>query len=201
MAFVGLPPGLAGGGIRVRSISLPKGRIMGMAQTLRFCPTCRRRTLWARPATNHVLHLLLTVLICGFWLPIWVLSSVKIGGWRCQTCGHSGSLVSRLAAPLACVVLFLLAVFLIASNWPPQTRTVAQNASYPPGPSDQTNTQSASRVLAPARSSDAEIKAERKPSADANHEVSAKADVEPWRRSEPQKKTSPAAGDGSQSEA
>jgi hypothetical protein len=79
-----------------------------MEQTSQYCPTCRQITLHARSGTNHVLHLLLTLFLCGFWLPVWILCSVKIGGWRCQTCGDTGSVGSRLIVPVAAIVMLIL---------------------------------------------------------------------------------------------
>ena len=40
-----------------------------------------------RPGTNHILHLILTLVTFGMWLVVWVLISIKIGGWRCSQCG------------------------------------------------------------------------------------------------------------------
>jgi len=48
---------------------------------------CGTNVLVKRPGTNHVLHLLLSIVTMGFWLPIWILVSIKIGGWRCNQCG------------------------------------------------------------------------------------------------------------------
>lgn len=39
---------------------------------------------------NHVLHLLVTVLLCGLWVPVWIimaLSHREYGNWRCMECG------------------------------------------------------------------------------------------------------------------
>ena len=47
--------------------------------------------LVTRAGTNHILHLILTLITCGFWLLIWILASVKIGGWKCSQCGRSAS--------------------------------------------------------------------------------------------------------------
>ena len=55
--------------------------------TFDFCKRCGRQVMISRPGTNHILHLLLTILTCGFWLVIWILCSIKIGGWRCTQCG------------------------------------------------------------------------------------------------------------------
>lgn len=61
---------------------------MAMQQTSKWCRTCNRQTLANRPGTNHVLHLLLSIITCGLWLIVWALSSVKFGGWRCAFCGR-----------------------------------------------------------------------------------------------------------------
>lgn len=55
-----------------------------------FCRECKKRSVVTRPGTNHVLHLILTVLTLGVWVFIWMLASMKIGGWRCATCGGTG---------------------------------------------------------------------------------------------------------------
>lgn len=60
---------------------------MGLQQTSKWCKRCARNVLATRPGTNHILHLLLSLVTCGLWLIIWILASVRIGGWRCQTCG------------------------------------------------------------------------------------------------------------------
>lgn len=61
-----------------------------MDQKSNFCSQCQKPTLWARPGTNHVLHVLLSLVTCGLWLPVWMWASVRIGGWRCQSCGSDG---------------------------------------------------------------------------------------------------------------
>lgn len=98
-----------------------------MDQTSKFCPVCQKQTLWARPGTNHILHLLLTVLLCGFWAPVWLLASIRIGGWRCQTCGFKGSLASRFLAPSICVVLFLMFLVMLSII----ARDTSRDASTP----------------------------------------------------------------------
>ncbi len=62
---------------------------MGIDQTTKMCRTCNKHTVAHRPGTNHILHLLLTVLTAGLWLVIWILSAIKIGGWRCSQCGRA----------------------------------------------------------------------------------------------------------------
>ena len=54
-----------------------------------FCPRCNQHVVVFRKGTNHILHLLLTILTGGLWLIIWVGVAVKFGGWRCTVCGNS----------------------------------------------------------------------------------------------------------------
>lgn len=54
----------------------------------RWCRGCRRHVLAQRPGTNHTFHLLVTLFTCGLWIIVWLLSAVKIGGWRCPNCGR-----------------------------------------------------------------------------------------------------------------
>ena len=60
---------------------------MAFQESSGWCEECEGLVLVRRPGTNHVLHLLLSVITLGWWLPIWLLSAVKIGGWRCSQCG------------------------------------------------------------------------------------------------------------------
>jgi len=58
------------------------------------CPTCKRPTMHVRNTYDvpHVLHLLVSVFLCGLWLPVWfahtLLNEIAPGEpWRCQNCG------------------------------------------------------------------------------------------------------------------
>jgi hypothetical protein len=62
---------------------------MAFEESSKFCKRCGRQVLVRRQSTNHILHLLLTLVTMGFWIPIWILCSVRIGGWRCTVCGTS----------------------------------------------------------------------------------------------------------------
>lgn len=81
---------------------------MSMEQTQKYCMKCRSKELHARPGTNHILHLLITLLLCGFWIPIWIISSLKIGGWRCQKCGTAVHRVPVFLLSFALIVCGLL---------------------------------------------------------------------------------------------
>lgn len=65
---------------------------MAVQEATGFCKRCNKQVMIRRPGTNHVLHLLLSIVTVGIWLIVWVLTAIKIGGWRCSQCG---SRVSR----------------------------------------------------------------------------------------------------------
>ncbi|ATG73659.1 hypothetical protein AN401_07145 [Zobellella denitrificans] len=52
-----------------------------------YCKSCERRVVVFRKGTNHILHLLLSIITFGLWLIIWFGCAVKFGGWRCTECG------------------------------------------------------------------------------------------------------------------
>ena len=63
---------------------------MGQKQTGRHCRHCGKNVLAVGTTPNHVLHAILTLFMCGLWLPVWILISLgKIGGYRCSQCGSS----------------------------------------------------------------------------------------------------------------
>ena len=60
---------------------------MGVEHSQRFCDHCGEYVLAVRKGTNHILHLLLTIVTGGIWIIVWILVSIKMGGWRCSKCG------------------------------------------------------------------------------------------------------------------
>jgi hypothetical protein len=50
-----------------------------------YCQACRRPTM-------HVLHLLITIFLCGLWWPVWLIFAVNtyVGPWVCSQCGAVG---------------------------------------------------------------------------------------------------------------
>jgi len=60
---------------------------MPFQKTQKFCKSCDKNILAERKGTNHILHLLLCFFTGGIWIPIWILHSIRIGGWRCPVCG------------------------------------------------------------------------------------------------------------------
>jgi len=62
-----------------------------------FCHTCNQNRKIQRKEPNHILHLLIT-LVFGFftmgigaivWIVVWILLSIRFGGWICSTCGSN----------------------------------------------------------------------------------------------------------------
>lgn len=52
-----------------------------------YCNQCGKKVVVFRKGTNHILHLIMTLLTAGLWLFIWIGSCIKFGGWRCNECG------------------------------------------------------------------------------------------------------------------
>jgi hypothetical protein len=60
---------------------------VGAEHAQRFCDRCNEYVLAVRGGPNHILHLLLSILTVGLWVPIWLIVSLQVGGWRCSKCG------------------------------------------------------------------------------------------------------------------
>ena len=62
----------------------------GGSQQIYWCTPCQANTLHKRPAPNHVLHLLITLFLCGLWIPVWIVLAIGPVDWQCQQCGARG---------------------------------------------------------------------------------------------------------------
>ena len=60
---------------------------MATQEATGYCKKCERQVMVRRKGTNHVLHLLLSLVTLGLWIPVWILLSIKVAGWRCSQCG------------------------------------------------------------------------------------------------------------------
>lgn len=61
-----------------------------MVQAQRWCKSCGRNTLHARPTFSDTAGCFLTLLTLGLFLPFWLFAKmmrVGDGPWRCQVCG------------------------------------------------------------------------------------------------------------------
>jgi len=77
---------------------------MGTKQGSDFCYHCNEQVLTQQETPNHILHLLLTILVCGLWLPVWVVICACVKPARCSTCGLA------LATPTNWVLGVLVAI-------------------------------------------------------------------------------------------
>lgn len=76
-------------------------------QSRAYCTGCKKPTLHAlEPDLNHVVHILASVFLCGWWLPVWgYLSSVHKRESRCATCGLSDPNGTVTGSPYAMPLL------------------------------------------------------------------------------------------------
>lgn len=75
-----------------------------MADVARGARVEARMPTWAIIVTgkpvNHVLHLLVTVLLCGLWLPVWIIMAVNSGEKRTTlTVDETGQVQRSTRAP------------------------------------------------------------------------------------------------------
>lgn len=53
------------------------------------CKQCRKMTSHYKPSTSHVLHLLLSLISLGLWIPIWILVAISNSTQgQCGECGE-----------------------------------------------------------------------------------------------------------------
>ncbi len=62
---------------------------MRPAKIWAHCPCCRHTQRFSRVETNHLLHLVLTVVTLGLWGISWlaILIGRWVWPWRCHQCG------------------------------------------------------------------------------------------------------------------
>jgi len=60
---------------------------MTLQERSAFCDYCRCPVLGRREGPNNTLHLIMTFLTLGLWIPIWLLASIGLGDFACPTCG------------------------------------------------------------------------------------------------------------------
>lgn len=56
---------------------------------MKHCTRCAQETQHLKPSTSHVLHLLLSLITLGIWLPIWLLVALSNSSQgQCTKCGR-----------------------------------------------------------------------------------------------------------------
>lgn len=55
---------------------------------MKHCAKCRKNTKHLRPSTSHVLHLILSLITVGLWVPVWILVAISNSTQgQCSDCG------------------------------------------------------------------------------------------------------------------
>lgn len=62
---------------------------MSIIQKGGHCPTCDKPRTATKEKINHILHLILSVITVGVWIPVWLLLLLFNFGksFRCTSCG------------------------------------------------------------------------------------------------------------------
>jgi len=63
---------------------------MPIEQEQRYCKFCDQPRLCTRPGVNHLIHALVSLFLCGFWIPVWIFIAIAHAGtpYRCTVCGQ-----------------------------------------------------------------------------------------------------------------
>ncbi len=57
---------------------------------MKQCKSCKTMTQHTEPSTSHILHLILSIISVGFWVPVWILVSMSNGSSaQCTACGKT----------------------------------------------------------------------------------------------------------------
>jgi predicted amidophosphoribosyltransferase len=74
-----------------------------MGKVQHWCNSCQDNKPAAYREVNHVLHLLLTALMCGLWLPVWAfVAMTHAPRFICTSCGKDAPDRPRQIETVAC---------------------------------------------------------------------------------------------------
>jgi rRNA maturation protein Nop10 len=105
-------------------------------QQMRHCPTCGRQTLHLdqHASCNHILHLILSLVTCGLWLPVWFFiakaarDANRESTPRCTVCGHAIEVMDpallRIFTWVMPPVVVLIVLLVIVLNAPHPDKSV-----------------------------------------------------------------------------
>lgn len=61
---------------------------MSTYQHMEFCKICQKQTIHFAEKPNHILHLLLSIITVGIWVPMWILITLMcMFRNECSVCG------------------------------------------------------------------------------------------------------------------
>ncbi|MGM0508498.1 MAG: hypothetical protein ACQERZ_04965 [Fusobacteriota bacterium] len=52
-----------------------------------YCKKCKEETLCKRKDTNNWIHLILSIITLGLWIPFWIMAVIQFNAWHCSVCG------------------------------------------------------------------------------------------------------------------
>lgn len=61
------------------------------------CTVCSQRVRVEQANFNTLLHLIVAVITCGLWIPIWLIASFSPRPWKCGQCGSKVTIVGPTA--------------------------------------------------------------------------------------------------------
>ena len=92
------------------------------------CTRCSRATQHVRNEPSHLLHLILSIVLCGWWLIVWALLCICQKNPQCMECGLNsgtapaskilGYVLLLLFFALMCLFTFLFEGFIAALDAP-----------------------------------------------------------------------------------
>lgn len=54
---------------------------------MRYCESCKRKTLHVGLSTSHVLHFLISIVTMGMWIPMWLIIAIRNEfSYECTEC-------------------------------------------------------------------------------------------------------------------
>lgn len=65
---------------------------MPTREFMRKCGNCGRPTKHYQQKPNHILHLILSIVTVGLWIPVWLLLGLFQQKPQCSECGHEPGL-------------------------------------------------------------------------------------------------------------
>ncbi len=66
---------------------------MPVEQAQFFCVGCQQNRLFTRQGTNHIVHALVSLFLCGLWIPVWIIVTLNASTapYFCSQCGLRGN--------------------------------------------------------------------------------------------------------------
>lgn len=78
-----------------------------------FCKHCNDYRVFKKDPVNHILHLLLSLFLCGFWFPIWILIAISKGleSPYCEQCGWKEKSILKQGFLITVSTIFVIVIY------------------------------------------------------------------------------------------